>query len=116
MTKRKRGLPPLPKYVHSLLGPIEVQQVKMVDEKDSLGECNFENGVIRIKKTLERRQAHHTLAHERSHRILWDAGIHHMLDKLPKKYAELEEMICDAFATAHVNEMLSKLPNPQDTE
>lgn len=103
MAKR---LPPIPKTVHTAMGEVKVEQVKKVDKEDSLGEYNIDLRVIRVKKGLEKVQKHQTVFHEWVHVVLTDAGVADVLD------SSQEEAVCNAIATARVNELLARLENP----
>lgn len=106
-------LPPLPKTVPSLLGPLKVRQVKKVDKEDSFGKCFPETRTIRIKKGMDLNQAWHTLRHEWFHFVFFDNGIHTRLaalEALPEGQ-DFEEHLCDVLATAMVSEMLAHSPS-----
>lgn len=107
MASRRRGLAPLPKSVSSPLGPIPVELVKSFKddgkEMTYLGEFDQIARRIRILKSLDRTQAHHTLRHEWVHAVLFDSGLTNILTH------ELEEQLCDVIATALVAEAVAKL-------
>lgn len=97
-------LPPIPKVVHSLLGPIPVTIVeKLVAKETPPVEC------MGIYYPWERRidilTCHpiamwHTLHHETFHVMLIDAGC-----QLPEPVVEY---LCDCYATWKVSEFLAK--------
>lgn len=106
----RRTLPPLPKTVHSALGPIPVKLVKVLKDSNGndsadMGEINYHAREIRVVKGLDRTQAHHTLRHEWLHAVLLDSGLTNVLAKIDG----LEEQLCDVIATAIVAEMKAKL-------
>lgn len=101
-------LPPIPSTVHSVLGAIPVKRVKSLPAEDGspsndLGEFSYHDRTIRLVRGMDRTQAHHTLRHEWAHAILFDSGLHTVLEK----YDGLEELLCDVFATAIVAEMIA---------
>lgn len=101
-TRRKKALPveqsvelpPLPQFVWSTLGLVEIVMVEGLAGEDGKALCGqFDWGprVIRIAKNLSPITAWQTLAHEHLHVVFYDAGIH-----LPDK---VEERVCDSYGS-----------------
>lgn len=101
--------PRLPKTINTMLGPVKILRAKKIDEEDSMGECDFDLRTVTVKKKLELLRAWHTLFHEQCHMLLFDSGVHNALD--PK--SNVEETICDAYATQRVSDMIAQL-SPQE--
>jgi len=92
--------PPLPRVIHGLGGPIRVlRPVRLVD--DDWGGWHPLERVIRIRSTLGREVAWHTLYHEATHAMLDDSGI-------PVPPA-MVEMVCDTNASAMLNVLRATL-------
>jgi hypothetical protein len=110
MASRRRGLPPLPKFVYSALGPIPIELVKkFTDDKHGIeyqGEFDQHIRRIRILKKLSREQAWQVLRHEWLHAVLFDSGLTNVLTD------KLEEQLCDAISTSLTAEMIAKLNTP----
>src|ERR1043165_6410452 len=49
--------------------------VARVDKENSMGECDYEKGVIKIRKDLTGIELANTIAHEINHAILHDRGV-----------------------------------------
>lgn len=88
-------LPPLPKFVWSPLGLVEVIEIEgLADSKTGEALCGqWENGsrVIRLRQGLQAVAAWQTLWHEWAHVVLHDAGT-----SLTEKQ---EESVCNAFGS-----------------
>jgi hypothetical protein len=83
------------KALWSALGPVEVRETAEGLEGD-FGEWDAEQRVVKIKPGMHPKTAEHTTMHEWVHLILWDAGL---TAHFPPN---LEELVCDALATALV--------------
>lgn len=105
-------IPRIPRQINTMLGMVTILRVKSVDKEDSLGECNFDLRTITLKKKLELRRAWHTLFHEQFHMLLFDSGLHNSLD--PK--SNVEETLCDAYATQRVSDMIAQLSQQDSKE
>ncbi len=93
-------LPPLPRSVFHPLGSIPVLLVvdlKDADGADVFGLWDGFERVIRIRKNMSPLNRWLTLVHERTHAELSEIGIALSTDQ--------EEAICNAIATARVQEM-----------
>lgn len=96
-------LPSLPRAVVSALGPVRVvRAVRIVNNKI---ECNGlwdpNTRTITVRTRLPREKAWWVFFHERTHMELEELGV-----QLP---LELEELVCDAMATARVAELRRRL-------
>lgn len=91
--RRKKALP---KQLWSALGPITVAFTLEGIEDGTLGKFDYQDREITVRPDQHDDQKRHSVAHEWAHSILWDAGIHNALSR------ELEEQLCDVFATALV--------------
>lgn len=100
-----KKLPPLPKFLHSVLGPVQVEQVPELHTVDGdkafglwhPGARKIQVATAGVVPTIQWL----TLEHERVHQQLFDGGVS-MIDK-----RDLEH-ICDVIAAARVAEMLSR--------
>lgn len=104
MTRKvaKAVLPPIPASAPSVLGAIPILRVvglKDSNEKDCLGLWLIKTREIHMETNLALAAAWHTLWHEWTHAMLWDAGITGLT-------SAIEERLCDALASARVREML----------
>lgn len=97
-------LPPIPRSVPGILGPIEVVRSKHIEYEGVV--CNglweSDTRTITISLGLSLAKAHHVLWHERTH-----ADLHESNSCIPD---DLEEIVCEGIATARVAEMLSSHP------
>jgi len=92
--------PPLPRTVMGLGGPIRVlRPVRLTD--DDWGGWHPEERVIRVRSTLKREVAHHTLLHELFHAWIDDAGL-----PVPEAFVET---YCDTGASAMMHVMRATL-------
>lgn len=97
-----RKLPPLPKKVFGLIGPIKVRLVSGLKSKSGdelFGLANLGHRTISIDTDQCFVQQWQTLFHERTHFVLMEAGVQLTHDQA--------EAVCDATATARVAEMLA---------
>jgi Zn-dependent peptidase ImmA (M78 family) len=92
--------PKLPAEVNGLAGPIRILRPVQMKDKDQTGEWDQEARVIRIKGTLTREAAWHTLLHELAHAAVDEAGV-----TLPKRF---EEPVAESVASGmlHVVRLL----------
>ena len=91
----RRTTKKLPATLWSALGPVEVRVQSAGLDKD-FGEWDAEQRVIQVRPGVHPSTARHTTGHEWVHSILWDAGL---TAHFPPN---LEELVCDAIATALV--------------
>lgn len=99
-----RKLPPLPKRVFGLIGPIKVLVVKdlknpAANDNSVFGLADLGARTISIDADQVFVQQWQTLFHERQHFVLMEAGVQLSHDQA--------EAVCDATATARVAEMLA---------
>lgn len=92
-TVRKKAIP---KALWSALGPLPVNITLEGIEDEQLGKFDYQDRVITVRPDLHDAQKRHTVAHEWTHSVFWDSGLHNALSR------ELEEQLCDALATALV--------------
>lgn len=94
-TEKVVELPPIPRFVWSPLGLVEVIEIEgLADSKTGEPLCGqWENGgrVIRLRQGLQAVAAWQTLWHELAHVVLHDAGT-----PLTEKQ---EESVCNAFGS-----------------
>lgn len=99
-------LPPIPKSVPSLLGPVAVSIVADIPspepDRTRFGEWSYIERRIRIKRDIPLIVQWATLYHEIMHMWLEDTGVNNGMD------AELVERICDAAGTNRANELLQR--------
>lgn len=89
-----KKLPPLPKTLFSVLGPIPVALVPGLDEKEkALGITRFQSREIGIQPGMTSTTQWQTFWHEASHVALYDGGVNDALTH------EQEEAVCNAVGT-----------------
>lgn len=93
--------PPLPKTIQGLAGPIRVLRPVRLDD-DDWGGWHPEERVIRVRSTLNREVAWHTMLHELTHAMLDDSGL-----PMPDS---LVEIFCDTNASAMLHSLRILLP------
>lgn len=101
ITARVKPLPPKPTTLPSVLGPVSLEYVKELRDKNGvscLGIWCSDERHVRLEAEMSAMTTWHTFWHEWVHIALWDGGV-----KLRK---DDEERVCDAIATARVREML----------
>lgn len=90
-----------PGTVSTVLGPVVVEYVDKVRNRrgkklNAIGLADFIERKIQVRDGLHPTAEFHTLCHEWSHFVLYDAGLNNLLPE------QKIEAICDAFATALV--------------
>lgn len=99
------ALPPLPTYVFTALGEVPVTLVESIPDlhgkpSHDLGYCDYHKRFILIRGDLNPATMWHTLAHETFHFVIFDSGI--------RLSHNMEEMLCDAYATHFFQEMVTR--------
>lgn len=107
MTRKLAKLPPIPKSIPSIVGPVPVALVNELRDKKGdpcFGIFRSTERDVRLDADSSSTTAWLTYWHEWAHVIFWDAWV-----KLNK---DAEERVCDALATARVREMLDNGGKP----
>jgi hypothetical protein len=102
---RARALPPLPKSVHSVLGPVPVllkRHPKSSTGTRCIGVFEHRTRTIIIDTDQSHVARWQTLIHEEIELALWDNGVSYFVRGRRK------EAVCDAIATARVAAMLGR--------
>ena len=103
-----KALPPIPRSIKLAAGRVLVaRKKKMLETTGDAGEYDYAKRKITLDSALEVNPAWIVLRHERAHAVLMDAGITVWPDTDANGRSQLEESICDAFASADVAEMLT---------
>ena len=98
----KRELPPIPRSIMLPAGRAYVVRERGLQEREqSVGKFCWSTRIITLDADLKGSAAWLTLAHERVHVVLIDAGVH--------LSEELEERVADALAQDMVADMVRKL-------
>jgi hypothetical protein len=101
--------PPIPKRVRGAGGPIIIRTVKRCEGDTGAAWGTWEPGtrIIRVERGAKPQHKWRVLFHELAHAAIDDAGIAHLLT------ADGQEAICDATATARIQEMRGELGIPE---
>jgi len=97
--------PTIPTLVRGAGGPIRVRLVKKVRPEgvECWGVWNDATRTIRLDRTAKIEHQWRVLFHELAHAAISDAGIENLFD------VQGVEVLCDAFATARIQEMRGEL-------
>lgn len=102
--KAPSKLPALPAFAFTALGEVPVLRAEEVARKENgvetMGVADWANRTITVRTELALESAWHTYFHEQAHFLFWDADI-----EMPP---ELEERICNCYATFRVQEMVTR--------
>jgi hypothetical protein len=94
MAVRNKKLPPIPKRMFSVLGPLPVALVEELHEKDqALGMVRFKTRAVQLEKDMCPLTQWQTFWHEAAHVAMFDGGVNDGLTH------ELEEAVCNAMGT-----------------
>lgn len=90
MAQPRKRMPPLPKALFSVLGPVPIEMAPDLDGGDALGVFDERTRKILIERDMPKTTQWSTLLHELCHLALWDGGLVGRISN------EQEEAICDA--------------------
>lgn len=104
------GLPPIPDTISSILGPVQVVVGDSLRNERGvmlLGGFMPQTRTIYLDRSLKNPIVVWTvLRHEQCHVIMWDSGNRNFFDS--EAGQKIADALCDAFATARVQEMLQE--------
>src|SRR5688572_32892435 len=99
----------VPDTIHTTVGPIPIVLIDTLKVADStmyvLGRFSYRNRTIYLRKEItDPIQRWKTLAHEHCHVIVIEAGLYNHIAP------DIQELLCDAFASNRVAELLRGKP------
>lgn len=90
----KKKLPPIPKRMFSVLGPVPVtMQADLETKENALGISRFKSRSVQLHPSASAETVWQTFFHEMAHVAMWDGGCH---DALKHKQ---REAVCNAMGT-----------------